>query len=355
MPIRKHADSGVWWIDIRTPGGQRVRRSTGTKSKQAAQEYHDKVKAELWRTSKLGEAPERTFDEAAVRFLTESAGQSDYDTKVRNITYWRTVFGGQPLSSLTNESIMDALPTHQTFKNRPAEPLAPATQNRYLATIRRLLRLAAEWDWITKPPKLNNRMEPKVRVRWITQAQARVFLNAITLDWMRHVCQFALATGMRQGEILTLEWSDIDEANARAWVTGDRAKSNRSRSVPLNADAMAVLQSRRRKHDRLVFTRDSGLALTQTDSRTFATACKSAGVTNFSFHGLRHTWASWHVQAGTPLFVLKELGGWETLEMVKKYAHLNPGHLAAHANAVTFWSQQTPEAETPPARVALSA
>ena len=49
-----------------------------------------------------------------------------------------------------------------------------------------------------------------------------------------------------------------------------------------------------------------------------------------------HTWASWHVQAGTPLFTLKELGGWETLEMVKKYAHLNADNLLEHANNIEF-------------------
>ncbi len=64
------------------------------------------------------------------------------------------------------------------------------------------------------------------------------------------------------------------------------------------------------------------------------------GIKDFHFHDLRHTWASWHVQSGTPLFVLKELGGWENIEMVKKYAHLNAGHLAEHVNVVTFWSQQ---------------
>jgi integrase len=48
------------------------------------------------------------------------------------------------------------------------------------------------------------------------------------------------------------------------------------------------------------------------------------------FHELRHTWASWHVQEGTPSLVRKELGGWETIEMVQKYAHLGRSHLAAH-------------------------
>ncbi|WP_254662009.1 tyrosine-type recombinase/integrase [Delftia sp. JD2] len=66
-----------------------------------------------------------------------------------------------------------------------------------------------------------------------------------------------------------------------------------------------------------------------------ARAFAAAGVENFRVHDLRHTWASWHVRSGTPLFVLKELGGWKTLEMVKKYA-LAPEHLAQYANAVMF-------------------
>lgn len=69
-------------------------------------------------------------------------------------------------------------------------------------------------------------------------------------------------------------------------------------------------------------------------------AFAAANARGFRFHDLRHTWASWHVQSGTPLFVLKELGGWRTLEMVKKYAHLAPEHLAQYANAVMFWSEQ---------------
>ncbi|AEC20066.1 hypothetical protein PT7_1526 [Pusillimonas sp. T7-7] len=66
-------------------------------------------------------------------------------------------------------------------------------------------------------------------------------------------------------------------------------------------------------------------------------------IEDFRFHDFRHTWASWHVQQGTPLMVLKELGGWEAIEMVQKYAHLAPSHIASHAKTVTFWSQQEPE------------
>jgi integrase len=68
-----------------------------------------------------------------------------------------------------------------------------------------------------------------------------------------------------------------------------------------------------------------------TNGVTWRDAVKRAGLEDFRWHDLRHTWASWHVQQGTPLHVLQELCGWETAEMVRRYAHLAPEHLAEYA------------------------
>ena len=106
------------------------------------------------RQDKLGEEPSRAFEEAAVRFLHISEGQRDYKTKVRHVRYWRDVFAGHPVSSLTTERIMDALPTYQVHKHKGPQKLAPATKNRYLSTIQRILSLCEEWRWIHKAPKL---------------------------------------------------------------------------------------------------------------------------------------------------------------------------------------------------------
>ena len=62
---------------------------------------------------------------------------------------------------------------------------------------------------------------------------------------------------------------------------------------------------------------------------------KTAGIENFRWHDLRHTWASWHVQAGTPLHVLQELGGWESVEMVRKYAHFSSEHLSEYVDRLS--------------------
>lgn len=312
------------------------------------------MKAELWRQDKLGDQPEYRFQDAAVRFLKASEGQSDYRTKVRHIRYWRDQFAGRAVGSLTTDEIISALPTHVEREGQGRRLLTPATRNRYLSTIRRMLSLCVEWGWMPAPPRLRPAVEPKVRIRWLTQDQARALVAACSRQWMQDAVAFALATGMRAGEILSLCWEDVDLPRSTAWVTADRAKSGRARAVPLNAEAVQIIRRRIGTHLQLVFTRN-GSPQTQIDPKMFARACAQAGIENFRFHDLRHTWASWHVQAGTPLFVLKELGGWETLEMVKRYAHMDGATLAQFAGAVTFWSHDAAESKNATGKVALSA
>lgn len=342
MSIRQR--NGVWHVDFRAPSGQRVRHSAGTADKKQAQEYHDRLKAQLWRQSKLGEQPDRTYAEAAIRFLAAHEGQADYDSKARYIEYWKQYLGHLTIGQITADDILGNLPTHRTYKHKGPTPLKPATKNRYLATIRTMLNMCAAWGWIVKAPHLPAFREPKRRIRWITKAEAKRLIAAIPQAWLRDACILGLATGMREDELYGLKWSQVNERNQAAWVEGDQAKSGRARTIPLNADALAVLKRREGQGDVYVLTRN-GRRIKGGDDRMFAKACADAGIEDFRFHDIRHTWASWHVQAGTPLMVLKDLGGWETLEMVMKYAHLAPSHLEAHAGAVTFWSHGHDEAK----------
>lgn len=357
MPIRKHPSSGIWWVDIRAPGVPRIRRSAGTTDKQAAQEFHDRLKADLWRATKLGEELDHTFDEAALGMLKLAEGQRDYETKVRHVQYWRAALGAStPIRSITAGTVLQKLPTHTTHKHRKPKAVAPATKNRYLATIQRIMHLAAEWGWLSKAPKLSKFQEPDKRVRFEPRPVIKALIDALTLEWMRDVALVAVATGMREDELLSLEPRHVDLANRNAWVVAEEAKSGYARSVPLNADAVAVIDRRLKTARKYVFerpTRDGKpRKISQIDDRCFKRACAAVDVSDFRFHDLRHTWASWHVQSGTPLMVLKDLGGWETLDMVQRYAHLAPSHLAHHAETVTFWSQQEAETQTPLVRAA---
>lgn len=99
-------------------------------------------------------------------------------------------------------------------------------------------------------------------------------------------------------------------------------------AVPLSSKAVTILETWRGKHPRWVFPK-AGKPVHQTSTKAWVAALKQAGIGDFCWHDLRHTWASWHVQNGTPLHVLQELGGWSSLKMVQRYAHLSGEHLRA--------------------------
>lgn len=336
MPIYKRQNSPIWWVDITTPGGQRIRRSTKTIIKKKALEFHDKLKAQLWDIEVLNTEPKHYFEEALLLFLQSSEGQKRLDSKKAHAIFFREKFNGRLLSSLTSEELTASIPTYNTAK---CKNLSPATQNRYRSSILRILSLAHKSGWIDKIPYIPRKQEPKVRISWITKEQATLLIQHLKLDWMKKVCTFALLTGARMSEILTLTWEKIDFEKQIAIVSNDKAKSGKARSLPLNKDTISLLKKlyKEKDHSSYVFTRTStGNRITDIDRRDFKQASDKIAAPNLHFHDLRHTWASWHVQAGTPLFTLKEMGGWETLEMVRKYAHLNADHILDHANAVTF-------------------
>jgi integrase len=221
-----------------------------------------------------------------------------------------------------------------------AKESSPANANRYLALIRSILRRARDdWEWIDQIPKVRLYREAKKRVRWITRDEAAALLEALPLH-LREMAQFALSTGLRQRNVSFLRWDQVDMARKVAWIHADEAKAGRAIAVPLNEDAMEVLRRRVGGHDRYVFTYQ-GKPVERCTTKAWQRACARAGIEDFRWHDLRHTWASWHVQSGTSLQELMELGSWQTFEMVMRYAHLAADHLRTAACRIdgTFTSQ----------------
>lgn len=337
MSIKKRNGSDVWHVDFRTPGGGRIRQTTGTTDRKAAEEFEAKLKLENWRVAKLGERPVRQFAEACVRFLQEHAGTTDCTNKAIHIRHFRKFFTGRTLDSITRDEIVAALPT-MSGTSKKGKPLSASTRNRYLGTMRAMFNAAhREWGWLETAPKLSEQKTGPTRIRWITREEAIRLLQSMSTDWMRDVTTLGFATGLRQANILELEWSQVDLVKRRAWIHPDQAKARKPIGVPLNAEAVAVIRRQIGKHERLVFSRKGEQI--RWDRDQWLRTCRRADIRNFRFHDVRHTWASWHVQGGTPLNRLMELGGWAKYEHVLRYAHLAPDHLREHAEAVTIWSQ----------------
>ena len=175
--------------------------------------------------------------------------------------------------------------------------------------------------------------EPKRRIRWITPDQAEVLCTALP-SHLEAMCRFSLATGLRESNVTGLEWSEVDLDRRVAWIHADQSKSGQAIGVPLNSEAVLVLRKQSGQHRRYVFTYQ-GDRVAKANTRAFRNALTQVGIENFRWHDLRHTWASWHVQNGTPIHVLQELGGWSDIRMVQRYAHLAPEHLSAYAGNIS--------------------
>ncbi len=208
----------------------------------------------------------------------------------------------------------------------------PATVNRYLATIRSLFRMARdEWQWIDTFPKIRLLTGEVERDRWLTRTEAETLIRCCA-PHLAALVRFALATGCRASEITGLEWNRVDLDRKTAWL--NQTKSGTPRGVPLNEDAIEALRKQIVKHLRYCFTFRGEPWRWQVTNSGWHTALATAGLRDFRFHDLRHTWASWHRQAGTSCDELKELGGWKSREMVDIYAKYATEHLAVAATRI---------------------
>ena len=322
MSLRKRG--AVWWIDFVAPSGERVRRSTETANKAQAQELHDKLRSEVWRRQRLGDRPKRIWQDAAVRWLREQAHKASLEDDKQKLRWLDRFLANRDLESI-NRALIDAI-----SEAKQAEGCSNATVNRTLSLIRSILRKCTrDWEWLDRAPSVRLLKEPTRRIRFLTHDQAEALLKELP-PHLRDMATFTLATGLRAANVTGLTWDQVDLERKVAWIHPDQAKARKAIVVPLNAAAMEVLARQRGRHAERVFTYE-GAAVRQVSTKAWYKALKRVGIADFKWHDLRHTWASWHVQAGTPLFALQELAGWESERMVRRYAHLAANHLAVYA------------------------
>lgn len=315
----------TWWIDFTTPDGKRIKRSAKTTVKREAQEYHDKLRQSAWEASRLGIESSKTWDDAAFKWIKAKEGEANYSHNLQKLEWFQPYLGGKQLVDISQRLIEEII-------GLKYEETSGGTANRYIAVISAVLRSAVKWEWLIKTPYIQRFQEKKKRVRWLRPAD---YLHLLTFlpEYLTPMVQFSVATGLRQSNVKLLKWDQVDLVRKAAWIHPEDAKADEAISVPLNDDAVEVLTSLIGRDPIYVFTRN-GKPVMDPNNRDWREALSKAGIENFRWHDLRHTWASWHVQNGTPLYVLKELGGWKTLAMVEKYAHLAPEHLAQYARNV---------------------
>ena len=321
--IYRRSDSRYWWIATTLPNGQRVRQSAGTEDRKEAEALFAKLTVEAFRASHFGIRPQRSWQEAVVRYLSSKSHLRSL-ADVRQICRALDPYLGRlQLGEIDGDVIWRITQGELRRGNRPA------TVNRYLSLARNLLRTARdEWQWVESIPKIRLLSGEVERDRWLTREEADRLLAACP-PHLSAIVRFALATGCRAREITELEWDRVDLARATAWL--NRTKNGTPRGVPLNHDAVAVLEGERGKHRVYCFTYRGHPIRWEVSNTGWRTAIAKAGIDDFRFHDLRHTWASWHRQAGTSCDELKELGGWKSRVMVDRYAKFGTEHLTVAA------------------------
>jgi integrase len=315
-----------YWIMRGTVRGVRVEESTGTPDKRAAEEIRAKRAAEILTESIYGRAATMTFASAALSFLEEGRTR-------RFVGLLLDHFGTTPLRHIGQDAIDSA-----------ASKLYPkasnATKNRQVYTpVSAILQHAARKGWCPRPvfarPKTT-----KVAVRWLKREEAERLIEAVG-GHLRPLVVFLLYTGARAGEALWLDWDNVDLD--RRHVTFPKTKNGEARGVPLHTRVVAELRGLPHRtggvfrapngeaYARLRPDDDSDTSAGSRIKTAFRGACLRAGIADFTPHGCRHTWATWHYQENRNLAALQALGGWKTLSMVMRYAHTN---VEEHAHTI---------------------
>lgn len=334
MSIKRRPDSPYWQIRFRI-AKREIRASSRTTDRHAAEEVEADLRNRYWRQVKLGERA-GTWDEAVARWKKERADKRSIERDERILTWFDRLLAGAPLSEIDSENIerLREIRARQVTK-RTKRPVSKRTINREFALLRSILRQAAgDWKMLEAAPKVPMYRVDDVEPRWITREKAHELLPALP-PVSSDMAHFSLATGMRRSEITHLAWTRVDLKRATAFVPASGAKNRKARVVPLNADAIAILERWQDKRDHCppyVFSFRHRAPIHEIATAAWRRAVKSIGEVGLTFHSMRHSWASWQVMAGTPLRTVMELGGWESYEMVLVYAHLAPGHLAQYAD-----------------------
>ena len=314
MRIYRRPGSPYWYTDIRV-GGRRARRSCGTADRAQARQVAARLHAEA--VIRGGERrPDRSLYEALASWLMLEQRSATEQSVVRRI---RAEYPDRPIADVTDESLRLAFPG-----------LSAGTWNRYLSVVTAALRQSADAHG-SPAPKLRKRRAPPGRLRFLTPEEW-LQLRPHLAPHLVPIVEFSLATGLRQANVLGLRWPEIAPGMASATVMVKDRKGRKPLTIPLSAWARQVLSTRLGLHPDFVFSY-AGKRL-GSPKKGFGSAVTAAKIAPITWHGLRHTWASWHVQAGTPLAHLQALGGWASIEMVMTYAHLAPSDLERHADAV---------------------
>lgn len=320
---------GTWWTCIRHKG-KKIQRSLETDNKSLAQAIESKLRTELVEGKYFDKyaGEHKTFREMIERFMKEHAPkvsknmQKSYMVSAKHLL---SFFGDSRLLAITPKTVND-------YKiSRKSQNKKPSTINRELSMLSKAFNLAIkEWEWIKDNPclKVPKERENNKRDRWLSEDEEKRLLEN-SPQWLGDIILFALHTGLRQDELLSLTWNRVDLF--RRTIIIQECKNGKPRTIPLNRIALDILMEKAKvrslKSD-LVFPSNVLTKINcQNLIRAFNIAKGKVNIQNFHFHDLRHTFATRLAQRGVDLYKISKLLGHYDISMTQRYAHHCPESL----------------------------
>jgi integrase len=327
MPYKRN-DSPIYWASYTDPSGKRVRRSTGTADRKEATAIEAKWKLEAHEARTWGR------EDVMLAFLKAKADKRSHSDDLLHARRWRQLMPGRTVQGIKPADI------HGYIGARKSTGVSNATVNRELAFMAACIAWCnRELGWNLPNPIQGRKLkEAEGRTRWLSVEEAGRLMDAARANarapYLADFLSLALNTGMRRGEMLGLEWARVDLQRRVITLEAMHTKTGKFRSVPVNDNARIALINRARFRSEhcpdspWVFAHADGERITCL-KRSFATACRVAGIEDFRIHDLRHTCAAWLVSAGVPLPEVRDLLGHSSVTMTERYAHLAQDNIRA--------------------------
>jgi integrase len=342
--FEKIPGSGIWWIRYFDQYGKKRREKAGSKS--VAIKLYGKRKQQVLEGKKLPEKfrkPSTNFSQLLDDALAHSKRtKRSYKTDVPRIASLKEWFGSHPAEELTPREIENRL-AHAAEK----EKWAPSTFNHYRSLMSLSYRLGILNRKVSSNParSVTHRREDNNRVRFLTEDEEKKLRKVIEARWASHIPELDLAinTGIRKGSQYGLTWDMVDWEGRMLDIP--RTKNEEPIHVPLNDAAIAALKVVHERGDgkgRVFQSEKTGEPL-ENGRHWFDDAVIEAGIKNFHWHDLRHTFASRLRMKGTPLEDIADLLGHKSLTMTRRYAHLGPNKLHA---VVSLLKPSDPRSDT---------
>lgn len=331
MPLYKRKGSAVFWCRG-SVAGHPYRKTTGTVDREEAEEFEERERQRLWRLYRLGDRSSVLWRDVAERWMRETTKRSkDMDQMI--LDFLEPHIGDEPISAIDRDAIEEL---RRLVLDDGEKTRSLATADRYMCLVRSILRACVEdWDLLPKAPKVPMFRPETKEPRWLTYDEWDR-LRAELPEHLALAAEFAILTGLRMRAMLALTWDRIDMAAGRMWIPGSHQKAGRTHGLPLNKEGIAVLKKLRKlsPEGNHVF-QWQGRPIDDLNGKSFQDALKRAKIDGANWHTFRHTFASWAVQRGVTLQELMALGDWKSFQMVLRYSHLAPDHLAQAASRIS--------------------